>query len=351
MSADFENLLNNARALVQTGPTLVEAGVDHVLFVENPKCRRADGADADYYELAKTADLMEMEIERVPTSPHQEENEDMLAAHLRNSSALAIRGGDGTISNIANARRQISRTPQSLFVAKRLANIAELPLLIIPGGNANDLAHALFKPSTFNDPGTVLADGTIEDIFGLDLLVEPDDAEPFELSALAYASIGITGLGSAMLNSKEYKEKRMHKIPGGTLVGEKIAVGKAFFQAEPFEITAGKSSGSYVELIMACIPRMAKVFRPSVRTFEPEARFITAQDKIDGVTAIGALTTGMPIGKMMDEDTVVRLHVKGESMYFQVDGEEYLIKGGANITAKIGDPVPVVKTRRAVREL
>lgn len=341
--------------LVTPDPTLVEQGTEHLLFVSNPKSRRHAHA-SEYYDMVQgAATSLGMAVDRQETQRDIEDNIATIQNNAGAKSALVICAGDGGISHMVNALAKSG---------------LDIPVLTAGLGNANDLSHRLLDWRTYRRPDLALQRGVVRDFYPLSVRLESADGDQKEFLALAYVSLGITALAGSMYNSQEYKNDPVHQRLGGTFVKEKQVAADAFFHSDPFQLKTQRSHNNLIdpdvlvlpgvpehadftgrgrrrlEFLVANIPRMAKVFRPSVRTFEPEAQIVQVRNRAGGVAKLGALVSHIPVGTPLPEQQSLHFSAQGDVIYLQRDGEDEIFKHGVTGTVGIADPISVVTTRR-----
>ncbi len=291
------------------------AGYDQLDIFRNPYGSRADVDLEPLDALKATAAAYECDTFEHHTSQHLQENINALQEHVTAGSLVVVRAGDGGVSGMLSAMR-----------AAQLEN----PVLVMPGGNKNDIATALQTPELLEHPeGALLC--PVCTVRPIVVSFGPEGEEPITLDAYGYASVGISGLVAARVNDPNYRQSRLHHLPGGRWLAEGWLAARTFVQAKPFTITGSDGeSQPTLDLILANGNQMAGNLHPAANLLEPGLRLIHARRKLGALATIGNMMLGRPTGEAVDADERRELILNiptGRETYLQVDGEQHRLVG------------------------
>lgn len=313
----------------------IEPAFDRLAVFYNPASRHADDTSADIARLQANEPVHKMNVSSYETSPHLADNIAALKETITPTTVIAIRAGDGGVSEIMNAA-----------LALHLDN----PVQVIPAGNANDLAHQLYGRRDYSRPERVLGRGVVRELRPLHVNVTEERGEHTVFNAFAYVSQGISANTAQTFNSSDYKDKRAHRWPGGTFTAERLTAVKEFLRADSFTLATDGEDSSIIDLIAANGARMAKNFKPRAELLQPEARIITARNKFAGIVTIGALVTGIPVprSELLTPEDQLSYEAEGSpNVLMQVDGEHYTFAGRIAVELSIAKQgVSVLTTRK-----
>ena len=257
-----------------------------------------------------------------------------------NKNAWLVVGGDGTFSQFANSR------PKS-------------PVMIVPGGYANDTYKMLYGSSTLHYPGYILAHGQrtvihpLEinsyksgsdlnsiiktlDVLDLENQISPDDSE----LAFGYWGIGLSGLVSNHLAQNNVREVRDKLSSLGKFIYSGKLISSIIPKSPPLEIVHSRGSRIRHEVLFANGNRMAKLIRFGGVDIRENRAALLELEKSTHTSFISLLGRSALLEKYTDFGTNT-YHIFGvksdKDMYSQRDGEAKKQESGTVFKIGISD--------------
>jgi hypothetical protein len=171
-------------------------------------------------------------------------------ALLGSGTLLCIIAGDGTVNAVINA----------LVANRELPSAARLTVVLpLWGGNANDLANMLNGTARHTSVHSLLIQGRVVRIRPLACSMRHADGGRLLRIAACYVSFGATAYAAGRLNHPAHRGRRLHRLPGGRMLGELYTSLKALADAPLFHITEHGANSLVYERTFANGPRFAKL--------------------------------------------------------------------------------------------
>lgn len=251
------------------------------------------------------------EIERVTTSPLKSANIELFKA-LNSSDAVAIIGGDGTVSSLLNAADTVNY---------------QAPIALLGGGNANDIAIMANGRRTKNIEKN-LGNGRARPLYPLQLtMVDALGALPRQeklFSAYGYASIGYTAHLSALFNRSAFRQTVADKGELSRLLFEATTCLGQMGTTPQFRTTLNSGITETGELVFMNGQRMAKQMHSRESLFDQRATYTRVSNskflRLSG--GLLRLMSGLTpkITPSNHFETVI-FPLDGKPVYMEVDGE------------------------------
>lgn len=305
---------------------------ERFLVYSNPVSRHAAGLGADTEVLHALAAPGHKAVVVEDTWPSYDETLEDLDKKSEAGDIVVIRGGDGAAGTLLSALTVLDRN---------------LPVLVIPRGNANDLAHMLYHGDFYDNPGAILDQQTVEALHPLAITATQEDETTTTL-AWTYFTLGSSALAAYYYNQPEYRQSRWHKVPGdvGTYIKERLTAVHAYFANPRFYLETPEGDRKRLQdRIIALGARMAKDFKLNADLFEADNRLIDVRNKFTGFATLQGLLGGKELGALFDNE--LRFSVEGQpTVYSQIGGEHQLFEGIVNFIVRPADEsVPVFTAR------
>ena len=334
---------------IEYPPFVVEEHTRMELF-QNPMGSGAGGLEADRQKLQTVTDPRGIELVVHDTNIEHAKNVEALDTHVTGTSILAIRAGDGGLSHMLDAiitvKEQRKREQSGVF---------DPPVLVIPGGHKNDLAHQLLNLEAYTDIELALLESVIRELYPTNLTIQRVDKnnnpteEPVLRRAFAYGTIGPSSATAAGVNTEKYRNQKLLELPGGRFLAERWLALTTYCKSKPFGVEVNGDETRAIEWMVANGNLIAGSFHTSADPLLPEARIIQARSRLTGLWTLFAMGVNMEIGDKLEADQALTYIIdipNGRTMHVQIDGEEYPISGRNMITAGVGQTTVSVLTTR-----
>lgn len=313
-------------------PQLSDMDIEHIAFFYNPKSYRAEGWESDFTSLDNYGRSAGLAV--TPHTTHQdfEAMVEAVKGAVFANSLVAIRAGDGGVNWVVKALRA--------------AALSDRPLQIIPGGNANDIAHVLLPGKAFRNPPHALRTGQLRNFHPLAITVE-HAGETIDTTALGYWGIGSTGEVSAVLNTQAYRERQKERGAFGAYIAENLQVVRTILGGSEFELETPSYQGRASEFLVSNIPLMAKKLRPVVDPLTPQYRVLTRRSTASVFGSIPLLLTHLPQGHLQEVGSAHTITARGPNLVIQTDGEDHHFSGEIQAHISAGEPISILTTRKS----
>ncbi len=250
-----------AQELRQPAPTNLSPTPEFtkILLVVNPLSSHARRVRGRARELQKL--FPQREIDVIETTKEPARFRRKLTSQLSSNTEatlLCIGGGDGTVNLVLNILMQE-------HVTFRLANITLLPLW---GGNANDFAYMLNGPSTRTTLKSLFAEAIAIPVHPFEITLTSPDKGPDIRYAACYASFGASAYAAGQLDTNPVSRKLVAKSPAGRFASEILQSAKALLDAPGFDIELKGKRVKIFEHVFVNGSRMAKFDRSPAKLNE-----------------------------------------------------------------------------------
>ncbi|HET7319979.1 MAG TPA: acylglycerol kinase family protein [Candidatus Saccharimonadales bacterium] len=300
---------------------------ERFLVYSNPVSRHAGHLGRDLEQFHELAAEHHMAVEIKDTWAEHDRNVEEVGKDARPGDIIVIRGGDGTAGDILSALHELQRG---------------LPALLVPRGNANDLAHMLYANNYFDEPKHILRQESVEDLYPWEVHFQADDGTESFHQAWTYFTLGSSALTACLYNRPQYRRSLWHKFPGGTWLRERATATHAYLANDRFVVE--ESGGKPIKLqdrVISSGNRMAKDFKLNVDLFSDEARLVDARNKWAGLLVIQGLLAGRVMGTTTSEKLQFRATGR-PTLRAQIGGEDFAFQGTVDISTRRSDQaVPV----------
>ncbi|MCA9325618.1 hypothetical protein KDA23_06185 [Candidatus Saccharibacteria bacterium] len=301
-------------------------GITNVVALYNPVSTHAEASTLLIDRLSRTVAHYDLTVSSYETSPDQVENDDMVRELAKpGETIVAIAGGDGTISGIGNA---LLRTK------------VDDPVLVLPCGNANDIAAQIYGSQDELYHPSTLVTGETRRVHPLALTVTPEGGSVPHIDrfAIAYAGIGAAGLTAHRVNQADFRASSMHgyaigKWHWGTSVLEKAVAAQALVNSRYFVDTI--QDEKLTELMFANGDRMAKDFQLDADLFKATQRLYRAAGNLSRLKLLVGLLRGSAHSEpLARHDYHLRFPTK---TFLHIDGEDYPLHGYYKVSVRRAD--------------
>ncbi|MGH7236983.1 MAG: diacylglycerol kinase family protein [Candidatus Saccharimonadales bacterium] len=338
-SSHFTEAMLDAKAQATLEPRLDLAAdladYDQLVVFANPAAGRAGEIDGVMHGLNSAG--LHLEIDLAETSPDISENQTALRG-LSKKCLWAVHGGDGTLSVMCAGAHAIEGFQN--------------PGLVLAGGSKNDLARQVNDSRSLKNPAEALRRGRIAPLNPIEFNINYDNPglDPLQRLAFAYSSLGVTGQVIRDVNDPDYKQRKIHKFPGGTRLADAAISLGALTQAESFWLHPGDDEMPQpaIDVIAVNGSRMAGSFRPRVGLHNPEARIIISANRLRAVGVVACLSAGLGLGQKLGQNDEYITRITGATgNYLQIDGDELPVRGDGQLGLKIAERgIKIITTHR-----
>ncbi len=304
-----------------------------IMVYDNPAARRAAATTGVIKNFKTTGDQHGLTINRAETSASLADNVSSLHENLLPGDILAIIAGDGGVS--------------AMLEAVRLGG-HENPVLIIGGGNKNDIAHQLLQPRHIKHPEQALAVAAIRQLRPILAAFRGADGAEQTVGAYGYISSGVSSTVARDVTTAEYRKAREHDALGDRLVAEWRTTIRDYLRAQPFHVRhTGQPSRPAIDIVASNGNRMAGLLHPRAELLEPGFRFIEVRNRLLGLAALSGMAAGMPVGRNVGPDASVELAMsRTPAAFLQIDGEVQQLVGDTMLHLSVAPTgVNVLTTR------
>lgn len=296
-------------------------GITNVVALYNPASTHAEASAGLITLLRRTVAHYNLEVTEHETSPHQNENDEMVSELAKpGETIVAIAGGDGTISDIGNS---LLRTE------------IDDPVLVLPCGNANDIAAQVYGNEAEQGHPSTLITGSARRIHPLEVTVYDGDRQSVQFLryALAYAGIGAAGQTAHRLNDEAFRQHWLHdKTIGswqwGTSLLEKTTALRALATSRKFRDTDHDERIN--ELMFANGNQMAKDFHLQGDLFKDKQFMYLSSGQFSRLRLLAGFMLGSEQGKSFRKYET-DLHCTAGT-FMHIDGEDYALGGDLHLT-------------------
>lgn len=293
-----------------------------IVYVYNRKASNFNRADRWVKRITKYLNQPQIDI---PSAKAEERllstiKEQYTEGH---STVVAVAGGDGTVSMIANIL--LASEDQDL-----LKNVYFLPLW---GGNANDFGTMLNGLVSQSTPRRLLSQSSIAIIPTIEVTMK-NAKESQTIFACGYASFGASAFAARKLNQKRLSDNRLIKyFPVIFLLRELMAVLTAFSQAPMTRTKFGSNDTELYEHTFINGSRIAKVNRVPISLHEPAFFHATVDRKHPSYFVELLRIITKRTRKQYIKRKAVSFTIK-DAIDAQIDGEVYAIEPNTHITVR-----------------
>jgi len=293
-------------------------GYEQLVIFRNPNSRRANEGLEPLHKLQAAGASYGLEIATHDTSPHSAENIAALQTHVTPGSLIVVRAGDGGLSAMLGAVR-----------AAKLEN----SVLVLPGGNKNDIATSLNIAALLKDPDDALLRAHPQAVKPIEVSFGPEDGELTVMDSYDNTSAGrISSHIAAAVNDPRYRNSAFLRVPGGRYLLERLVTARTFAGARPLDVEHPDGVvRPTLDIIAANASRMAGSLRPRADLLEQNFRLITVQRRLGALAVAGGMMLGAPVGETVEADerrSFVLDIPEDQPASIQVDGEEHSLPVG-----------------------
>jgi hypothetical protein len=255
---------------------------------------------------------------------------DLLHAHLPElgpRTLLCIAAGDGSINFLI----------ETLLLSPLLSSAARhTPILPLWGGNGNDLASMLNGRVAKTTVRMIFNQAKIVSVRAMQFrMVHTDGSEKIR-TACVTASFGATAQAARRLNDGKYRQRQLHKVPGGRYIMEGLTAWWAIASSSTFMSEQTGTEKQMYEYTFCNGPRMAKWYRMPVRLKDDQFFLSRIEGKLPLITP--AMLTLNFRGKKPDsrlyKTTQLIVH---DPVWAQFDGEPELIPANTEIHVQLSE--------------
>jgi len=307
---------------------------DNVLLIQNPNssnASRAKNITDKLHRLASTKPTI------IKTSPDHSENAKSLKKYLSQSKGktlLLIGGGDGTSHDVVNIL--MSKDLRSLA-----ADVAILPLW---GGNANDFAYMLNGLSLGKKMSKILIRGKASKLYPLEITVEKNGKSSTKY-AMCYASFGASAFVAQHFQAKPVQRGKPLKYPPFLIVLQEIwRIGVALKKAKTFTVKVDGETITIFDEVFVNGSRLSKMNTLPVK-LNQKAYYHTRENNKHPLISrrIASFLTGRKIGEIISKPTTFTLQ---QDALAQFDGEVNQLAKGTKITVALAThPIQAITTK------
>lgn len=255
--------------------------------------------------------------------------------HERNLWVVA--GGDGTVSN---------------FLGAAYLHRLKDPVLVVPTGYANDIAHMLHRRKAFKDPLARLATGQVAPLRPLSITSEEKSGRKRQELAFGYFGIGLSGTKARDFNDQPARDKRIGHGLIRRRLDDSLSVLKTLRRSHGFDIYDSQSpetTDHMIELLFVNGNRMANTISFRTELFGDEAGRIELHRRgpVELALGLGKAALGL-YAKVRPEQAEHTFTIKTDERFIisQRDGETS--RHATDTTFSVGladETLPVITTR------
>ncbi len=314
---------NYARLVFNRRPVLLSE-LHRAIVIINPQSSNVQRIDRRSHELARL--FPDTKVTLIETSARPGQLTDRLRRELNTQAGptlLAIGGGDGTVHVIINALMELQGEGQ---------NLADVPILPLWGGNANDLAYMLNGLPSRVTLSSILNRGRLVAVHPLKIVITEGNHKAAERYAACYASFGASAYAAAELEKPTHKNEVRSSGAFGTFMKELRQATRAMLSASGFDAEQNGERIKIFEQVFANGSRMAKLDRFPIKLHEKVFYRIVKSDRSTTVAFyLRQLIQGKKLGEVTDR--TFRFTTR-ERAWAQFDGEATVL--AANTTVSVG---------------
>jgi diacylglycerol kinase family enzyme len=293
------------------------------IVIRNPASTNIGRSAKRIAELQKLFGTYKVAI--VETSP---DNRIFAAKLRRNLEAspgkvlLCIAGGDGSVQLVIN---DLIRNH-----SKRLADIVILPLW---GGNANDFAHMLNGSPSRKKLSNLIAEGRLVQVHPLQITIDLAGISSVYYAA-SYASFGASALAARELaKARPVKGGKLSSIPLISLAKEFFHIAVAFVHSPSFQVEMDGHEVEVFEQLFTNGSRLAKMDRLPVRLNDKRFYHALQSNKRVGIVLnMLEVTTRRSFGSLSADS---RSFTVKEPVLAQLDGEVLALAKDSKVTVGV----------------
>lgn len=312
------------------------------MFVYNPHASNYQRSQKWIDTVAESLDIKPRRIDWLKRGTVFDHDIANLHAHPQKVILVAIAGGDGTVSAVANrlmyvlGKSKNSKNPKKPGDSKAATETAGR-ILILPlwGGNANDMACMLNGLNSAITTTQLLKDSKPVPVPLIKIeLLKPGYVDK-TIFACCYASFGASAYAARKLDQKNFAKKKSFQSFAPMVVAREVAtVLKALGGAPAFHAKFGERETKVYEHTLVNGPRLAKINRIPVGLTEPEFFHAIVTKKNPSVLLdLLRLATGKhaPAYSKKSQNSFV-LHDATDA---QIDGEVHRLEEQTKVDAEI----------------
>lgn len=328
-----------ARGVKQATSTVTawSKNITDILFVYNSKASNYQRSVKWIEAIAQRLDITPQRIDAVKEALVLEQTVVKLCQTKR-TVLVAIAGGDGTVSAVANKLIQI--------VPATASGKGRLFLLPLWGGNANDMAcmlnglsSAMSMPHLMAKAKPIMAPLIRIQFSSANHTVPSGRTTGLDhertVYACCYASFGASAYAARQLDNRGYaKRKFIQYLPPVIAVRELSTVVKAMLGAPSFRAKFGSTEAKLYEHTLVNGPRLAKVSRIPVGLTDP-LFFHAVVTKKDPSIIIELLRVATRRRSPIYATKSQHSFMVYDRIDAQIDGEVYQLEPGTQVTASI----------------
>lgn len=266
-------------------------------------------ADRTQKIIARLEKLFPGKVAVLQTKKTTAERTRQLNKRLQAGDLVLVGGGDGTINQTI------------CCLGKHIA----LPLLPLPGGNANDLAEMLYGAKAPDVP-YILEHGRTKEIYPLKCLIEPEGAGSAATHlAACYVSFGSTALAAAYINQASLRSRYNPHLPGSNFLRGIDVFIHTWRRAQPFSLEYHHNRRTVLDIVIGNGSRMARNWRFPSRIAQQDmfVTFFTDKKPLRVAKNIVQLLRGtFPGEHIRDGEVIFRILSPSRG---QADGEPFAV--------------------------
>ena len=305
---------------------------ERVVVTRNPESTNARSGQRILRLLSEAFPGQLYELE---THKDAQVNIERIAEHLREGDVVAPFGGDSTATQAAGA------------IALR-SDLGKVPMAPLPLGNANQMALMLNSPFSYRHPVIIFRRGRTLPIYPFLYKAEGWSDEQARL-ALFTIGIGLTGISAWRLDTSEFRQNPLNRVPILKKIPETQIVLRGIRDSKPFR----KDGLERIEVLLVNGRRVAKHGRFDVELPEQAFALLELTDKrlttLAPVLGRFVMQLTQPAERLSDEVLEFTVEaIDGARIFGQHDGQPFVVEPGKISIARAKRPIYVVTTRRSL---
>ena len=274
-------------------------------------------------------------LHEIGTFQEHRANIEHVAEYLRDGDIVAPFGGDTTVAQAAGA------------IALR-DDLGRVPLAPLPLGHANQMALMLNSPLRYRRPASIFRRGRVVPMYPFVFRAEGRPETEARLALFAIG-IGITGVSAARLDTPDFRQHPLSRVPVLKRIPESKVILSGLRDSRPFR----KDGAERVEVLLVNGRRAAKYGRFNVELPDQAFALLELADKraasLAPVLGRFAMQLTQPTERVTSRAMEFTVEsVDGAPIIGQHDGQPFVIEPGRVSITRAERPIFVVTTRRSL---